>query len=260
MCLVSLITPCYNRGIYIHEAIASIPYEKLTYEIEHIIVNDGSTDPFTLEKLNQLEENGYKVIHQENLGLAAARNNAIKVAKGKYILPLDSDNKLHENYLTKAVEILENDDSIDVVYGDCLFFGEKNSYMKNRKFDIIKMLDCNYIDACAIYRKKLWVNVNGYDGKMPVMGCEDWEFWVASFFKGGSLLYLNDLCFFYRVTQESMTFNITRFGFDENREYVLKKYSNEFYNFYRKYFKKIEYFKQNRHKSAINYFLGRVIL
>src|SRR6266540_5603640 len=130
MCLVSLITPCYNHGIYIHEAIASIPYEKLTYEIEHIIVNDGSTDPFTLEKLNQLEENGYKVIHQENLGLAAARNNAIKVAKGKYILPLDSDNKLHENYLTKAVEILENDDSIDVVYGDCLFFGEKNSYMK----------------------------------------------------------------------------------------------------------------------------------
>ncbi len=133
MCLISLITPCYNHGKYIDEAIASIPYNKLNCEIEHIIINDGSTDPFTLKKLNQLGENGYNVIHQENMGLATARNNGIKMAKGKYILPLDSDNKLNENYFTKAVKVLENNETIDVVYGDSIFFGEENCYRKKHR-------------------------------------------------------------------------------------------------------------------------------
>ena len=49
--LVSVVTPCYNHGQYLDDAIQSIPYDKLDYEVEHIIVNDGSTDEYTNQKI-----------------------------------------------------------------------------------------------------------------------------------------------------------------------------------------------------------------
>lgn len=260
MCLVSIITPCYNHGKYLDDAVASIDRKSLSYELEHIIVNDGSTDPFTLEKLIQLENTEVIILHQDNLGLAAARNNAIKMARGKYILPLDSDNKLHEHYLINAVNMMEQDNTIDVVYGDSLFFGEENRLRKNRPFDIVRQLNSGYIDACAIYRKTVWEQVGGYDGNMPVMGSEDWEFWVGAFFKGAKLVYLDKLCFYYRVTPESMNRNITQFGFDRNRDYILRKYAHELYSFYQKYYHKIGYFKRNRFMSAISHLLGKIEL
>src|SRR5258706_5799107 len=172
--LVSIITPCYNHGNYLDEAIASIPYSDIgSGEIEHIIINDGSTDKQTIDKLNELQRKGYNVINQNNLGLAAARNNGISGAKGKYIIPLDCDNKLHPNYFTRAIDILEKFESIDVVYGNAQFFGNENILYRPGQFNIVAMLKKNCIDACAVYRKSMWNKTGGYDEDMPAMGNED---------------------------------------------------------------------------------------
>jgi glycosyltransferase involved in cell wall biosynthesis len=50
--------------------------------------------------------------------LSAARNTGISLARGKYILPLDADNTVMSPYIKEAVEIMEADNSIVVVYGD----------------------------------------------------------------------------------------------------------------------------------------------
>ena len=92
MMKVSVIIPCYNQGQYIEEAVKSVLAQ--TYQnFEIIIVNDGSTDEFTNKLLSDYDKQKTKVLHTDNQGLASARNNGIKVAKGKYILPLDADER-----------------------------------------------------------------------------------------------------------------------------------------------------------------------
>ena len=77
--LISIIIPCYNHGKYLDDALSSIKKSKENYEVEIIIVNDGSTEKETIEILNNLENQGYFVLNQKNGGLGNARNNGIKL-------------------------------------------------------------------------------------------------------------------------------------------------------------------------------------
>jgi glycosyltransferase involved in cell wall biosynthesis len=79
------------------------------------------------KKIREIDHPNIQVINQQNAGLSAARNAGIAVAKGKYIIPLDADNKLHENYFTKAIDMLENDNSVDIVYGNFLCFWKRRA-------------------------------------------------------------------------------------------------------------------------------------
>src|SRR4051812_7446520 len=104
--LFSVVVPCYNHGNFIRNTIESINnIAGVPYEI--IIVDDGSTDKHTIDVLASLKAEGVNVITQQNAGPGAARNNAIKHAKGDYIIPLDSDDKIRPDYLLKAKEIFE---------------------------------------------------------------------------------------------------------------------------------------------------------
>ncbi|TGD82993.1 glycosyltransferase [Hymenobacter wooponensis] len=260
--VVSIIIPCYNHGAYIQEAISSIEQNAgdLAYEI--IIVDDGSTDELTKTKIKELATQKYKVIQQPNAGLAAARNNGIALAKGKYILPLDSDNRLHANYLTKAVAILDDDSSIDVVYGNSVFFGENdgvrnvgNNYVG--EFDFNRMVDCNYIDACAIYKKSMWEKAGGYDGNMPAMGHEDWELWVNMFLLGGRFYFLDELCFYYRVTIGSMLVTNVDNKHELNKEYIYKKHSYKIVSHLLHDSNKFNYINKHKAKAIVKLLLGR---
>lgn len=223
--VLSIIIPCYNHGIYINDAlqsIAALSGEAVPYEI--IIVNDGSTDALTVQVMNDLSAQGYTVINQPNQGLGATRNNAIRMAKGKYILPLDSDNKLCKPYLTTAVDLLEKDSSISIVYSDLQRFGEDTAIWHRGEYNLQRLMLYNYIDACGVYRKSLWEEIGGYDEKMPVMGFEDWEFWLRASFAGYKFHYLQEIGFEYRVVSTSMINAVSSRGFDTIVEYLKTKH------------------------------------
>lgn len=84
--MVSIIIPCYNSGKYISECLNSILAQTYS-EWEAICVNDGSTDN-TMEFLNQyvMSDNRYKVVSQLNSGVSAARNKALSICRGIYLL------------------------------------------------------------------------------------------------------------------------------------------------------------------------------
>ncbi len=252
--IVSIIIPCYNHGAYIDEALQSITDIKAT-DIEVIIINDGSTDTFTINKLKELQQKGYHVINQQNQGLSAARNNGISVAKGKYILPLDSDNRLHQNYLTKAIAILDQNADADIVYGDTQFFGAKEQFVEVGPFDFGNMLIDNRIDACALYRKSVWEAVKGYDPSMPRMIHEDWEFWMHAYVAGKKFYYLNELCFYYRWLPASMSRGITPEMLADSRHYIYSKHSVKIITLLLKEYHKLEkeqkYIGRKRLKSAL---------
>lgn len=204
MIKISIIIPCFNHGQYIQEAIDSV----LTYQdqsVEIIIVDDGSTDPDTIIKMEELKALNYHVIQQKNCGLATARNVGIEVAKGKYILPLDADNRIKANYIRKAIQLLDSD-ICDIVYSKPFFFGDitLDRHFEPREFNGTDLIFGNYIDACAIFRKKVWEKNNGYDSKMPYQGLEDWDFWLNSYFNNFSFFFINEELYDYRVLSNSM--------------------------------------------------------
>ncbi len=238
---ISIIIPCYNHGEYIEEAIESINQceQKDLYEV--IIVNDGSTENKTIEVLKKLETSGYQILHQQNLGVGAARNNGIKAARGEFILPLDSDNKIKEQFLLKAIKIFDKDISIAVIYSDSIFFGEQNLLKKAGLFDSDKLIIGNYIDACAFFRKSAWEAVEGYDENMPYMGYEDWDFWLKLAHNQYKFHYLNEVLFEYRVSADSMMRKLEpakrRLVFD----YIIKKNFLMYYDGHKKYYDKYNY-------------------
>jgi len=201
--LISVVIPCYNHGEYIDEAIQSVEeYTRNDYEI--IIVNDGSNDELTVERLKELKNSGYHIIFQENQGLAKSRNNAIRVAKGKYILPLDADNKITPQLIEESVSVLENSPEIAIVYSDRREFGGRNRIVQVEEFSFLKMLRNNYIDACAVYRKSVWTELGGYDENLPILGYEDWDFWLRAGKQGMIFYHIPKPLFSYRVVEFSM--------------------------------------------------------
>lgn len=97
--LISVIVPVYNVEKYLHRCIDSILNQTLK-KIEIILVNDGSTDnsPIICDEYCDRYEN-IKVIHKENNRVSAARNDGIKIATGKYIALVDSDDWIEPNML-----------------------------------------------------------------------------------------------------------------------------------------------------------------
>lgn len=234
---LSIIIPCFNHGSYIREAINSVlDIEIISYEI--IVVNDGSTDEFTIQILLELENEGFKVINQSNLGLAAARNSGISRSKGRFILPLDADNKIVPESIPYQINILNNGDA-DIIYGNPIFFGELNDIriFKPTKFDILRIFNGNYIDACAIYRKSVWEVNLGYDTNMK-FGHEDWEFWINSYKNGFKFLYINKDFFYYRVLEGSMIVNSNRLNRHSlNRKFIISKHLDLYISLYQDLFR-----------------------
>jgi len=219
---ISIIIPCYNMGSFLQETLNSVIsyHNKSDYEL--IIVNDGSDDASTIALLSKLEKEGYFVLHQENQGLAKARNNGIKLAKGDYILPLDADNKIRHEHLSKSIELFKKNANIDIIYGNKQHFDQDNELVVVNDYDFPLLCEKNYIDACACYRKTLWNKLGGYDENMPIMGYEDWDFWLRASLLGANFHHVNEVLFDYRVRNDSMI-NNTNQKYSEIVNYIFSK-------------------------------------
>lgn len=112
--LVSIITPCYNAEKYISETIESV-LNQTHKEWEMIIINDGSKDNSEeIIKKYVDKDKRISLIKQENKGCAAARNNGIKHAKGRYIALLDADDVWYNNFLEEQIKFLNEKKAICV--------------------------------------------------------------------------------------------------------------------------------------------------
>jgi glycosyltransferase involved in cell wall biosynthesis len=225
--ILSIVIPCYNQGIYLKDTLDSLAAADRD-RVETIIINDGSTDAYTNDYLRELSGQGYHVIFQENQGLGAARNRGIREARGKYILPLDSDNKILPEYISKGLAVMEQQADIAVVYGNAEYFGEKQGILKPGPFNLQKLMLGNFIDACAVIRKSVVEEVGYYDN-MKIMGLEDWDLWLRIALKGHKFYYVDEVLFNYRVHQSSMLRTLNRDIRRQNEieDYFTQKYRDQ---------------------------------
>lgn len=129
---ISVIIPVYNVDKYIVEALDSVCNQ--TYEnLEIIIIDDGSTDN-SAEICDEyaLNDSRIIVIHQSNAGAAAAKNAGLKIATGKYLAFLDSDDYLELDayeYMLSQINYM----NADVI--QCSF----RDFYKNEKIDRVSL-------------------------------------------------------------------------------------------------------------------------
>ena len=139
MTKVSIIMPVYNVEKYLPTSLDSILQQSLR-DIEVICVNDGSTDSSgqILDKYAKKDVR-VKVVYQENQGQGVARNNAIQLAQGKYIVFADPDDWLESGALEKIYNFMTQKKA-DVIHFNYIGYNEETKKLKynDLKYDFKK--------------------------------------------------------------------------------------------------------------------------
>ena len=107
--MISVIIPVYNKDRQIIDCLNSVINQTYkNYEI--IIINDGSTDQSERKILDFIEnKQNVKYIFQKNQGVSSARNTGIKAARGEYIVFIDADDYIDNDYFEKLMEYKNSD-------------------------------------------------------------------------------------------------------------------------------------------------------
>lgn len=213
-----LVTVCiihFNRPRELRQALASLKAQ--TYRnFEVVLVDDGSVDPEAIATLDELrplfEKSGWKIVVQENLYLGAARNTAVRHAKGRYVMFLDDDNCLKPaaietfvriaeqttaDVLTSFVDIFEGDDAPDEGAEDV----RRIAWMgPNLHFGVLANASG---DANAFVRRSAYEDVGGYSEDFGV-GKDDLEFYTKCILAGKRFNIIPDALLWYRLSQTRM--------------------------------------------------------
>jgi glycosyltransferase involved in cell wall biosynthesis len=170
---VSIVVPCYNGGRFLDGLVASLRAQTFR-DFETIVVDDGSTDPDTREKLAALPAE-IRVIRQNNGGLSAARNTGFRAASAEFVLPLDCDDTIEPTCLAELVPLLEGAaPDVGFVFPYENMVGARTG-VSEFYFNPFDQLFINRLSYCLLMRKSAWERAGGYDETMRD-GYEDWEF------------------------------------------------------------------------------------
>ena len=200
--IVSIIIPCYNYAHFLSEALDSVLSQTYT-EWECIIINDGSPDNTEEIALSYCKRDiRFKYFYKENGGHGSARNYGIKNSTGKYIMPLDADDKIESTYISKAVEEIESDTNIKLVTGQVQYFGDLNEKVIVPVYNLRSYLTVNYISISSLFRRSDFDKAKGFDETM--LAFEDWDLFIKILKWGGKVSQLPNTGLFYRRKNGSM--------------------------------------------------------
>ena len=230
---VSIVVPIFNAEKYMSKCIDSILNQSLE-DIEIILVNDGSTDNSAMIADNYKSKDlRVKVIHQENSGPSVARNNGIKLATGKYIGFLDSDDYIEKDMYKKLFSMADNK-NIQVsmcAYKEIHIYDDTSIVVKTKlienkvyyKEDICKEIISTFCKSDNYGFYSLWnkiylrewlieseikLDVNRDHG-------EDWWFNINVLSKIDSFIYTNEPLYNYiHVNENSLMFKYRENQFD----------------------------------------------
>jgi glycosyltransferase involved in cell wall biosynthesis len=191
---ITVIITCFDYGAYLPEAVQSaLAQEGGPPRV--IVVDDGSTDPGTLQALDRLPME-VEVIRQPNAGLSLARNTGLSRASTPFLIVLDADDRLTPHALLALRAALEADPQLGFSYGITEFFGDWQGVLSFPPFDPYKLLYRHIIGSTALMRRELYEQVGGFDPAFRRY--EDWEFWVSALAHGWRGQRVDEVTFLYR--------------------------------------------------------------
>jgi len=208
---VTVVIPAYNSAHYIAQALDSLKAQTFT-DYEVIVVNDGSGDREELERT--LKSHPLEVIYisQENKGVSAARNAAIRIAKGEFYAQLDADDQWTPDYLDVQLGILAENPDVAVVYPNATIIRDGSDttleFMKispsegEVNFASLVRQKC-VVMTCVTARMSAIRNAGMFDESLR--SCEDFDLWLRIVRDGGRIVYHERPLVLYRRHEGSLS-------------------------------------------------------
>lgn len=208
---VTVVIPSYNNARYIGQTLDSIKAQTFT-DYEVIVVNDGSADRAELERV--LESHPLPIIYisQENKGVSAARNAAIRIARGEFYAQLDADDQWTPDYLEVQLEILRENNDVALVYPNARIIGDdapvELEFMKvspsegDVTFESLVRQQCTVL-TCVTARMSAIRDAGMFDESLR--SCEDFDLWLRIVKRGGKIIYHRRILALYRRHQGSLS-------------------------------------------------------
>lgn len=253
---ISVIIPVYNVEKYLKKCLDSVISQ--TYKnLEIICINDGSPDNCG-QILDEYAKKDSRiiVIHQENAGVSAARNQGLEIARGEYITFVDSDDWLEPECYELALNVLENDKEVDLVGYNADIINSRNDtnqdLQRNKnwftlpfvgKFELSQKIAIRMCGACWIYLFKASIIKNNKLKFSNYKFSEDFLFIFEYFAFVKNIYFLDKNLYNYNLAPYSA---MTKYSSTQNPEYALDVYIEIFKEackFYKKA-EKIDFFRE----------------
>lgn len=208
--LISIITPSYNSSRFVEQTLNSVLAQSYT-NWEMVIVNDGSKDnsPDIIQKYADSDPR-IRLIHQPNGGSAAARNNALRNANGRYICFLDADDLLHPNFLEHQLQFITQNNAT-IVFASYNRINEQGDtilrpfIVPNRVNYTGLLKSCSISCLTAMFDKQKTGDVYFEEALRSMR--DDFVFWLTILKRGGYAYGNKEILGSYRVFANSTTGN-----------------------------------------------------
>lgn len=221
---MAVVIACFNDGHFLEEALRSVAAQE---QCELVIVDDGSTDPATLELLAALREAGTLVVTQPNAGLAAARMTGVAATKAPYVHPLDADDRLAPAALETLADRLDSHPDVAAAWGSYRTFGASDCHFPAApSLDPWRITYLDEIPGTSMVRREAIEAIGGWDSGI---GYEDWDFWMKLARLGARGIGLEQVTLLYRthdsprLLSETLRAHATHFGVLRERNLDLFK-------------------------------------
>jgi glycosyltransferase involved in cell wall biosynthesis len=201
---VSIIMPAYKSAAYVKDALDSV-FAQTFRDFEVIIVNDGSPDTEELERALTPYRGRVVYLKQENGGVSAARNTAIRAARAPLVALLDADDLLEPDYLALQVSAMRADPTLDLIYPNTLLFGDVpqagKTFMEINPSEGEVTIESLLTQRCtignsAIVRRQAIIDAGWFDEGLR--RSEDFDLWLRILCRGGRISYTRRVLARYR--------------------------------------------------------------
>ncbi|MGQ7562511.1 glycosyltransferase family 2 protein [Streptococcus suis] len=244
--LISVVVTCYNHEKYIEQCLVSI-FEQTYKNIELFIINDGSSDNSLSIIETTIEHSPFTVtrlINQENKGIVVSRNIGLENIHGKYVLFVDSDNYLPENFIENLYHTAESTDG-DIIPTNLVNPDTGQIFLETREFDLQEFLIGNFIDMCSLIRTSI-IGETQFDIELNRKKLVDYDFFLNLVINNNAKVVPNyDTFVYYRVLDDSMSDRDNIYKYYQVYTYLLEKYSDRY-----------PYEIQNAYKWHLNRFIS----
>jgi len=190
---VALLVACHDDGSTIRETIDSLRKEP---DAEIVIVDDGSTDAATLQTLAALEDEGLRVLQQENAGPSVAWMRGLAATTGRYAMPFSADDLLVPGAMAKLADALDANPAAAAAWGDLETFGAVSALVPSAPVLCPWLVTyVKTIPGIAMFRRNLLLEAGGW---RLGTGIEDWDLWMRLAGGGYPGVYVPGPLFWYR--------------------------------------------------------------
>lgn len=214
--LVSVVMPAYNAARYIKHAVDSVLAQTHKH-FELLVVNDGSTDA-TESIVKSFTDPRIKLLSQANAGPSSARNAALRVARGDFIVFLDSDDQLTPDFIAQHLSAFERTPQADLIYSDYALIDEQGHLLRvleraeysDRRRLIAELFRCGYpiISFRHCIRRSVFDKIGLYDEHLGVS--EDYDMLRRFIRHGLTAAHLKGAFYIRRMTADSQSRTFTR--------------------------------------------------